>query len=72
MERLAQYGLWYKGLTLVEARQWDAIIAILKPGDDLKAKLFDGEKIPDVHYARAAVELLAARDEPEDDEDADK
>ena len=68
-QKLARYCLWYKGLTPAEARQWDAIIAVLKPGDDLKAKLFDGEKIPDTHYARAAVELLAAKDEPEGGDD---
>jgi len=62
-DKLVEYCIWHAGLTEAEAKPWDALIASLKPGDDLEAK---GEKAfkgvvateaSTMHYA-AGVKLL--------------
>ena len=69
-ERLVQYCIWYNGLTVAEARPWDAFVAALKPGDDLEAKartmLAGGGEISEHHHAHAGLKLLSG--EENDDE----
>jgi len=48
---LAQYVLWYGGLSEDEARQWDRLIDGCRPGEDLESSIgafrFDGDPKPD-------------------------
>lgn len=69
-EKLAEYVLWYNGLTPREAKEWDALLGGLSPSVDLGGKigafLFDGErelgvaekKLRAMSQAKTARELL--------------
>lgn len=73
-EDLSMYCLWYRGLTIDEAREWDQVIDGLRPDDELRSKLrsfrFAGEPAKPSEdddprsLADPAVELLLKHRKP--------
>lgn len=69
-ENLHWFCMWRRGLTEAEGKQWDAFVAALKPGPELKGLLSafrfageptqpsEGQEKPPESYAHTAVDLI--------------